>query len=131
MTDVVQPAGWPRPSGYAHGVAATGRLLAVAGQIGTAADGRLVSGEFSDQFATALDNVVRVVHTAGGTAADIIAMTVFVVDRRQYRAARAALAPLWRQRMARHYPAMTVVEVSALLDDGALVEIQALAVLPS
>ena len=106
-------------------------MLAVAGQIGRDADGRLVSGEFSNQFAAALDNVLRVVNAAGGSAPEIVAMTVFVVDRLQYRAARTALSPLWRQRMGKHYPAMTVVEVSGLLDDGALVEIQALAVLAS
>lgn len=112
-------------------MAASGRLLAVAGQIGTGADGRSVAREFPDQFAAALDNVVRVVRTAGGSATDIIAMTVFVVDRRLYQDARPALASLWRERLGAHYPAMTLVEVKGLLDDDALVEIQALAVLPS
>lgn len=129
MPDVIQPAGWPPPSGYSHGMAARGRLLAIAGQIGCDVGGRLVGGEFADQFAAALDNVIRVVHTAGGSAQDIIAMTVFVRDRHQYRGARAALAVFWRQHMGAHYPAMTLVEVAALLDDQALVEIQALAVL--
>lgn len=131
MAETIQPSGWARPAGYAHGMAASGRLLAVAGQVGRAADGGLVASDFPDQFAAALDNVLRVVHTAGGRAADIIAMTVFVVDGRQYQSARTALAPLWRQRMGDHYPAMTVVEVKGLLDEGALVEIQALAVLAS
>ncbi len=101
----------------------------MAGQIGSAPDGRIVSRGFAEQFAAALDNVLSVVQTAGGSAQDIIAMTVFVVDRHQYRAARAALTPAWRQRMGGHYPAMAVVEVTGLLDDDALVEIQALATL--
>ena len=110
---------------------ASGRVLAVAGQLGVDRAGRLVGSDFSSQFEAALDNVLAVVQAAGGLSRDIISMTVFVVDRAQYQAHLAELGQGWRLRLGQHYPAMTVVEVRALLQDGALLEIAALAVLPS
>jgi enamine deaminase RidA (YjgF/YER057c/UK114 family) len=130
MGAVVKPEGWPEPRGYAHGVVATGRLLAIAGQLGADDDGRLASREFPDQFAAAVDNVLAVVNAAGGTPQDIIAMTVFVVDMAQYQASRAAIGVAWQRRLGKYFPAMSVVSVNGLVDEGALVEIQALAVLP-
>jgi enamine deaminase RidA (YjgF/YER057c/UK114 family) len=110
---------------------ASGKLLAVAGQIGADQHGRLVSDEFPDQFAAALANVLAVVTAAGGTAHDIVSMTVFVVDKQHYLDSRPALAQRWQKHLGRHYPAMTLVEVKGLVDAGAQVEIQALAVLAS
>src|SRR6266478_4843699 len=124
MGEVVKPAGWPQPSGYAHGVVALGKLLAVAGQLGVRPDGQLVSREFPDQFTAALDNVLAVVNAAGGTPHDVVAMTVFVVDLPQYQASRAAIGAAWRLRLGNYFPAMTVVAVEALVVEGALVEIQ-------
>ena len=129
MAKVVHPSGWPAPHGYAHGIVAGGRLLAVAGQIGVGGDGRLVSSKFSDQFAAAVANVLAVVTAAGGIAQDIVSMTVHVVDRQEYLASRTAIGVDWRRQMGRHYPAMTLVEVKGLVDAKALVEIGALAVL--
>ncbi|HEX3698957.1 MAG TPA: RidA family protein [Polyangia bacterium] len=131
MADAVHPPGWPSPRGYAHGMLASGKLLAVAGQIGADQHGRLVSDEFPDQFAAALANVLAVVTAAGGTAHDIVSMTVFVVDKQHYLDSRPALAQRWQKHLGRHYPAMTLVEVKGLVDAGAQVEIQALAVLAS
>jgi enamine deaminase RidA (YjgF/YER057c/UK114 family) len=109
---------------------ASGRLLAVGGQIATDHHGHLVSKDFLKQFEQAMDNVIEVVRTAGGSAADIISMTVYVLDRLQYLASTQELGVAWRLRAGRHFPAMTLVEVKGMIDAGALVEIQALAVLP-
>jgi enamine deaminase RidA (YjgF/YER057c/UK114 family) len=129
MPEVIQPDGWPRPSGYAQGMLAAGRILAVAGQVGTGPDGALAPGLVA-QFDRALGNVAEVVGAAGGRIDDVVSMTVYVLDRSAYDAARGALGEAWRQRAGRHYPAMTLVEVKGLATAGALVELQALAVLP-
>jgi enamine deaminase RidA (YjgF/YER057c/UK114 family) len=130
MPEVIQPEGWPRPCGTAHGVLATGRVLAVAGQTGAGPDGRLVAGGLVAQFDRALGNVAAVVIAAGGGIDDLVSMTIYVLDRGAYVAAREALGEVWRRRMGRRYPALTLVEVRGLYDEGALVELQALAVLP-
>ena len=130
MSEVILPAGWERPSGYAHGVVASGRVLAIAGQIGAGQDGRVVSGGLAAQLDQALGNVAEVVGAAGGRMQDVVAMTIYVVDRAAYLAARTALGDVWRRRAGRHYPAVTLVEVKGLLADEAVVELQALAVLP-
>jgi len=126
----VQPEGWPRPRGYSNGMAGTGELLAVAGQIAWDATGTIVSHDFAAQFRQALANVVAVVHAAGGTADDLVSLTIFVVDKREYLAAATELGAIWRALLGRHYPAMALVQVSALVEDAAKVEIQALALLP-
>jgi enamine deaminase RidA (YjgF/YER057c/UK114 family) len=130
MPEVIQPAGWARPSGYAHGMLATGRLLAVAGQIGADSEGRVVQGGLPAQLERALANVADVVAAAGGTFGDVISMTIYVVDRAAYLGAREELGEVWRRRAGRHYPAVTLVEVNGLVAAGAVVELQALAVLP-
>jgi enamine deaminase RidA (YjgF/YER057c/UK114 family) len=130
MPEVIKPEGWPRPSGFSHGVLATGRVLAVAGQIGTGTDGRLVSDDLAGQLDQALGNVAEVVGAAGGRIDDVVAMTIYVIDRAAYLAARAALGEVWRRRAGRHYPALTLVEVRGLVEEGALIEVQALAVIP-
>jgi enamine deaminase RidA (YjgF/YER057c/UK114 family) len=129
MPEVIQPDGWPRPSGYAQGMLAAGRILAVAGQVGTGPDGALAPGLVA-QFDRALGNVAEVVGAAGGRIDDVVSMTVYVLDRSAYDAARGALGDVWRRRAGRHYPAMTLIEVKGLATADALVELQALAVLP-
>jgi enamine deaminase RidA (YjgF/YER057c/UK114 family) len=130
MPEVIRPDGWARPSGYSHGVAAAGRVLAVAGQIGVDREGGLVPGGLVPEFEQALGNVAAVVGAAGGRLADLVSMTIYVRDRAAYVAARAALGEVWRRQAGRHYPAIALVEVSALYDEHAVVELQALAVLP-
>jgi enamine deaminase RidA (YjgF/YER057c/UK114 family) len=128
---IVTPPALGRPKGFSHGVLAPlGRSLFVAGQIGWDDRERIVSPEFVPQFARALDNVLQVVTAAGGTALDVARLTIYVVDKSQYLADTAALGAAYRERMGRHYPAMTLVEVKALLEPGALVEIEATAVIP-
>jgi enamine deaminase RidA (YjgF/YER057c/UK114 family) len=129
MPEVIQPEGWPRPTGYSHGMAAAGRVLAVAGQIGAGPDGRLVSGGLPAELDQALANVAAVLAAAGGRFEDVVSMTIYVRDRAAYVAARPALGEVWRRRAGRHYPAICLVEVSGLYDERALVEVQALAVL--
>ena len=129
MARVIQPKGWPRPRGYSHGMVAPGRLLAIAGQIGNQPASMDMPRGLVPQFAQCLDNIVQVVNSAGGAATDIISMTIFVTDQRQYHAASADIGTAWRKRFGKHFPAMTLVEVKALMEPHALVEIQALAVL--
>ncbi len=129
---IINPQTWPRPSGYSYGVRVSGgRLLFVAGQIGTDSDHNLKEKRnFLAQFDRALANVVTVVESAGARAQDIVKLTIFVTNRTEYLQERARLGPIYRQRMAGHYPAMTLVEVKGLIDDDACVEIDAIAVIP-
>jgi enamine deaminase RidA (YjgF/YER057c/UK114 family) len=125
----VQPAGWLPPVGYSNGVLATpGRLLFVAGQIGWDAEHRLVSDVLQGQFRQALSNVLSVVRAAGGRPTDVARLTIYVTDRADYLAARKAIGRDWRDLMGTHYPAMALVEVASLLEPGALVELEATAV---
>jgi len=128
---VVEPAGWPRGAGYSHGVAAKGTLVFVSGQIGWDDKGRLVDDDLPGQTKVALSNVVSIVAAAGGRPDDIVRMTWYVVDKNDYVAKRRAIGQAYRAVMGRHFPSMSVVEVGGLIEDGALVEIEATAVLPS
>lgn len=129
---IINPESLGRPRGYANGVLAEGggRLLFVAGQI--AWDGRqqIVSDDFAEQFGRALANVLAVVTEAGGTAESVARLTIYVTDKREYVARTREIGERWRALMGNHYPAMSLVEVSALLEDRARVEIEATAVLP-
>ena len=129
----IQPPGWAAPKGYSNGVLAPAgsRLFAVAGQIAWDAEQRLVGREdFALQFRTALANVVAVVRAAGGGPEHLLQLTIFVTDKRAYLACTRELGAAWKELVGRHYPAMALVEVADLLEEGAQVEIQALAGLP-
>jgi enamine deaminase RidA (YjgF/YER057c/UK114 family) len=125
----INPPGWRAPRGYSNGVVAEGRILFVAGQVGWDASGAFVGDRLPDQFDQALANVLAVVQEAGGGAESLARMTIYVTDRAAYLASRKEIGDRYRDRLGRHYPAMTLVEVSALLEPGALVEIEATAVL--
>jgi enamine deaminase RidA (YjgF/YER057c/UK114 family) len=129
---IINPEQLGRPRGYANGVLceAGGRLLFVAGQIGWDENQRLVGDDFVEQFARALENVLVVVRGAGGAPEQIARLTVYVTDKREYAARAGEIGGRWRALMGRHYPAMSLVEVKGLLEDGAKVEIEATAVLP-
>ena len=124
---VVNPPELGAPSGFAHGLIApaAGRTLFVAGQIGTDAE----VSDFIGQFDRALGRVLIVVAAAGGQAKQIARMTVYVTSMERYRNSRAALRDVWQRHMGSHYPAMALVEVTALVDPKASVEIEATAVL--
>ena len=117
------------PRGYSHGILTTGRLLFVAGQVGWNARAEIVSDRFVEQFDQALANVLSVVTEAGGAPESIARLTIYVTDKAEYLAAQQEIGGRYRARMGKHYPAMTLVEVKALLEDGARVEIEATAVL--
>lgn len=124
--EIIVP-GWPAPRGYANGRTGQGQVVHVAGQIGWDEHGKLVSPELVSQFARALDNVVAVVRAAGGAPEDIATMTAYVTDIAAYRAAGKELGAAWRARLGKHFPAMALIGVSALVEPGAVVEIQATA----
>jgi enamine deaminase RidA (YjgF/YER057c/UK114 family) len=128
---IIEPAGWPRPRGYSNGIAARGEVLAIAGQIGWDEHETLVSPEFLPQWAQALRNVAAVLAAAGGAPEHLVSLTIYVTDKRQYLAAGAELGRTFRAVMGRHYPTMALVQVADLLEPGAVVEIQGLAVLPA
>jgi enamine deaminase RidA (YjgF/YER057c/UK114 family) len=130
MAASIQPDGWPKPLGYAHGMRARGEVLAVAGQIGWNARGQLVEGGFAAQFEQALSNVADVVRAGGGAPEHIVSFTIYVTDRAEYLRSLAEVGAGYRRVMGRHYPAMALVMVAGLLEPAAKVEIQALAVVP-
>ena len=128
----INPKSLGRPRGYSNGqLTAPGpRLLFVAGQIGWDEEQRLVSEDFVEQFERALRNVLAVVLEAGGAPGGVARLVVYVTDKREYIARTAEIGERWRALMGRHYPAMALVEVKGLLEDGAKVEIEGIAVLP-
>jgi enamine deaminase RidA (YjgF/YER057c/UK114 family) len=130
--EILNPEALGAPRGYNNGLLAParGRILFVAGQVAMDADGRVIDGDVAVQWARTLENVLAVVRAAGGGATHIGRMTIFVTDRGEYMAARSALGEVWRRIMGSHYPAMTLVEVKGLVEDGAVVEIEATAVIP-
>ena len=130
MTGIaVHPEGWKPTKGYSSGMIAEGRTLHVAGQIGWNAEQRFERHDFVGQAAQALRNVLAVVEAAGGTATDIVRLTWYVTDRRDYLSKQREVGEAYRAVMGRHFPAMTLVAVSGLVEDEALVEIEATAVL--
>ena len=128
---IVNPQELGAPRGWNNGMLATGagRILFVAGQTGRDASGAVVDPDFPGQFDRALGNVVTVVRHAGGDVGDIGRFTIYVTDMSAYRGSLKALGEAYRRRMGRHFPAMALVEVKSLVDPGALVEIEATAVL--
>jgi enamine deaminase RidA (YjgF/YER057c/UK114 family) len=127
--EVLQPEGWPRPLGYANGVAARGRLVFVAGQVGWNAEGTLAEG-LVPQVHQALGNIVAVLRAGGAEPCHLVRLTWYVVDREAYRSARAEIGRVYREVIGPTYPAMALVQVAGLLEDRALVEIEATAVVP-
>src|SRR4051794_1208254 len=119
----LQPAGWAAPKGYANGVAAEGRLVFVAGQIGWNGQGVFESDDFVAQTRQALHNVVAVLAGAGALPAHITRLTWYITDKHVYLAAKREIGRAYRDIIGAHYPAMTLVQVAALLEDRALVEI--------
>ena len=125
----VNPPSLAAPRGYSNGVVygAGGSVVFLAGQIGWDAAGRIVSDRFEDQFDQALANLVAIVTDAGGTPESIGKLTIYVLDCEEYTSARKAIGEHYRRRMGRHFPAMTLVEVRALLEPGARLEIEGIA----
>ena len=129
MTAIL-PAGWPRPKGYANGVVARGRQVFIAGMIGWDADGVFHTDDFAGQVRQALQNVVEVLREAGGRPEHIVRMTWYVTDKREYIAAGKEVGRVFHELIGSYNAAMTAVEVRALIEDRAKVEIEATAVIP-
>jgi enamine deaminase RidA (YjgF/YER057c/UK114 family) len=129
--DILQPKSWTAPQGYANGMAAQGRVVFVAGQIGWNERAELVSREFGPQVEQALRNIVAVLAEAGGAPHHLTRMNWYITDRAAYVAQRRAIGEAYRRVIGRHFPAMTLVVVAGLLEEGALVEIEATGVVPS
>ena len=130
MQTILQPEGWARPVGYANGVAASGRLLFIGGQIGWNGQCVFETDDLVGQVRQALQNVVAVLRAGGAGPEHITTMTWYLTDKRDYLANRSGIGQAYRDVIGRHYPAMAAVEVSALIEDRAKVEIQAMAVVP-
>jgi enamine deaminase RidA (YjgF/YER057c/UK114 family) len=127
---ILRPPGWAAPKGYSNGIVARGAVVFIGGQIGWNAEQRFESDDFVSQARQALRNIVAVLAEAGGRPEHIARMTWYVVDKREYAANHRALGLAYREIIGRHYPAMTAVEVSALIEDRARVEVEATAVIP-
>jgi len=125
------PEGWPRPKGYANGVAASGRQVYVAGMVGWDASGVFVSDDFAAQARVALQNVVAVLRSGGAEPKHIARMTWYVTSKREYLAAGAEIGKAFRELIGVYDMAMTAVEVTALMEDRAKVEIEVTAVVPA
>ncbi|MBF0166489.1 MAG: RidA family protein [Alphaproteobacteria bacterium] len=132
MHDVILPEGWPRPKGYSNAILAKpGRSLFLAGQVGwDSASETFASEQIAPQFEQALKNILALVRAAGGKPQDICKITAFCCDRAAYLAARADLGRIWKEQMGHHYPCMSMIFVSDLLDHPAKIELEATAVIP-
>jgi enamine deaminase RidA (YjgF/YER057c/UK114 family) len=127
---VILPPGWPRPKGYANGVTASGRMVFIAGMIGWDANGVFHSDDFAAQARQALENIAAVLREAGARPEQIVRMTWYVTDKREYLAAGREVGAAFREIIGAYNAAMTAVEVKALIEDRAKVEIEATAVIP-
>lgn len=128
--EILQPPGWARPKGYANGVAARGRMIFVSGMIGWDGEGVFHTDDFAGQTRQALQNIVEVLEQAGAKPEHIVRMTWYVVDKKEYVGAYKEIGEAYRDVIGRHYPAMTAVQVAALVEDRARVEIEVTAVIP-
>ena len=127
---ILQPRDWPRPRGYANGVSAHGRQIFVAGQIGWDERGELAGADLVTQARQALQNIVAILATDGARPEHLVRLTWYVVNRQAYLDSATLLGEAYRDVIGSHYPAMSAVEVSALMEPGAVVEIEATAVVP-
>ena len=129
--EILLPEGWPRPKGYANGVAAEGRLVFVAGLVGWNEQQRFVETSFTGQLRQTLLNTLAVLEAGGARPEHVVRMTWYVTDKRAYLGALREVGEIWRELFGAHYPAMAAVEVSALMEDAALIEIETTAVVPA
>jgi enamine deaminase RidA (YjgF/YER057c/UK114 family) len=129
--EFLHPQNWKRPRGYANGIAAEGRTVFLAGQIGWNADQKFDSEDFVAQTRQALANIVALVHEAGGGPEHITRLTWFVLDKKEYMSRLSELGQAYRGVMGKHFPVMTLVQVVALVEDMARLEIEATAVVPN
>jgi enamine deaminase RidA (YjgF/YER057c/UK114 family) len=130
MHKILQPPGWARAKGFSNGIAATGRLVFIAGQVGWTGQGEWRETSFAGQFRQAMKNILEVLATANGRPQDIVRLTWYVLDKHEYLASLQEVGAAYREVMGRHFPVMAVVQVSGLVEDPARLEIEATAVVP-
>lgn len=128
---ILCPEGWKAPIGYANGIEATGRIVFIAGQVGWNADQVFESEALAPQFEQALKNVVAVLAEAGGKPEHVCRITAFCCDKPAYLAARPELGRIWKKLMGNHFPCMSMIFVSDLLDRPGMIELEATAVIPT
>lgn len=128
--EILQPPGWARPRGYANGIAARGQMVFVSGMVGWDADCKFQTSDFAGQVRQALKNIVDVLKQADARPEHIVRMTWYVVDKHEYVGAYKEVGEAYRDVIGRHFPAMTAVQVAALVEDRARVEIEVTAVVP-
>ena len=127
---ILQPPAWARAKGFSNGIAATGRLVFIAGQIGWTGECKWEARDFAGQFKQAIRNILAVLAEANGKPEHIVRLTWYVLDRQEYLSALKEVGTAYRELMGRHYPTMAVVEVGALMEEDARLEIEATAVVP-
>jgi enamine deaminase RidA (YjgF/YER057c/UK114 family) len=127
---ILQPPGWARARGFSNGIAAQGRLVFIAGQIGWDAQQQWKERAFAGQFRQALENIIAVLNEAKGKPEHIVRLTWYVLDKQEYLSSLKAVGEAYRELMGRHYPTMAVVQVSGLVEPEARLEIEATAVIP-
>ena len=130
MHDKLHPSGWKAAKGYANGIVADGATLFLAGQVGWTADQTFATDDFAEQVAQALRNIVAILEEAGAGPEHITRLTWYVTDKQEYLARLKDVGQAYRAVLGDHYPAMTLVQVAALVEDAAKVEIEATAVIP-
>ena len=130
MVQILQPEGWMRPRGYPNGIAASGRTVCISGMIGWDAQGQFHTDDFAGQVRQALQNVVDVLAEANARPEHIVRMTWYVTDKKEYIAAYKEIGIAYRELIGQHYPTMTAVQVTALIEDRAKVEIEVTAIVP-
>jgi enamine deaminase RidA (YjgF/YER057c/UK114 family) len=127
---ILQPPGWARAKGFSNGIAATGTLVFIAGQIGWTGDCKWEARDFAGQFRQALHNVIAVLNEAKGKPEHIVRLTWYVLDKQEYLNSLKPVGEAYRDLMGRHYPTMAVVQVGGLVESEARLEIEATAVIP-
>ena len=127
---VLLPTGWPRPKGYSNGISASGRMIFTGGVVGWDETESFASHRLHDQFAQVLRNTLAILAEDGAAPEHIVRMTCYVVDRADYLRSRDEIGAAWKSIIGPHYPAMALVEVNALVESAALVEIETTAVVP-
>ena len=130
MMKILQPPGWAKPKGFSNGIAASGKQVFIAGQIGWTGEGKWEATDFAGQFRQTLKNTLEVLAQAGGKPEHIVRMTWYILDKKEYLGAIKEVGAAYRELIGRHYPTMAVVQVSGLVEDEAKLEIETTAVVP-
>ena len=128
--EILQPEGWKRPKGYSNGIAASGRMIFLGGQVGWNANEEFETDDFAGQARQALSNIVAILAAGNARPEHIVRMTWFIGDKREYLGSLAKLGEAYREVIGRHFPVMSVIEVKGFIEDGAKLEIEATAVVP-